>query len=78
MLRLFVLVLVLLNSAYFAWSQGLLLGLGFAPAQQTEPQRLNQQIMSQALHLLTVQKPEPAEAATGATAKPTENLRRGS
>jgi hypothetical protein len=55
MLRLFVLVLVLLNSAYFAWSQGLLRGLGFAPAQQTEPQRLNQQIRPQDLHLLTVQ-----------------------
>ena len=78
MLRLFVLVLVLLNSAYFAWSQGLLLGLGFAPAQQTEPQRLNQQISPQDLHLLTVQKPEPAEAATGVTAKPAENLQPGS
>jgi hypothetical protein len=55
MLRLFVLVLVLLNSAYFAWSQGLLRGLGFAPTQQTEPQRLNQQIRPQDLHLLTVQ-----------------------
>jgi len=72
MLRFFVLALVLLNSAYFAWSQDLLLGVGVAPAQQTEPQRLVQQIRPQDLHLLTVQKPERTEAATGATAKPNE------
>lgn len=72
MLRFFVLTLVLLNSAYFAWSQGLLLHLGVAPAQQSEPQRLAQQIRPQDLRLLPAPKPERTEAATGATAKPLE------
>jgi hypothetical protein len=59
MLRIFVLVLVLLNSAYFAWSQGWLLGLGYGPTQQREPQRLSQQIHPEALRLV------PSQAAAG-------------
>ena len=59
MLRFLVLTLALLNGVYFAWSQGLLLGLGFAPAQQTEPQRLAQQIKPDAVRVLTVQEPLP-------------------
>ena len=34
--RLLVLLLVLLNAGYFAWSQGLLRAYGFAPVLQTE------------------------------------------
>ncbi len=52
MLRFFVLALILMNGVYFAWSQGLLQAYGFAPAQQTEPERLLQQIRPQALQLL--------------------------
>ena len=44
MLRFFVLVLLLANAGYYAWSQGLLLEWGLAPASQSEPQRLAQQI----------------------------------
>ena len=74
MLRMVVLVLVLLNSAYFAWSQGWLLGLGYGPTQQREPQRLNQQIRPEALRLVSPEeaqqtnRPEaaaPAVAASG-------------
>ncbi len=68
MLRFLVLVLALINGVYFAWSQDLLLGLGFAPAQQTEPQRLDQQIKPESLRLLTPQELRrselDAEAAT--------------
>ena len=53
MLRLFVLLLVLANGAYFAWSHGLLQRVGFAPEQQTEPERLSKQIKAGALQLLT-------------------------
>lgn len=63
MLRLIVLILLLINSVYFAWSQGLLLGLGFAPAQQTEPQRIGQQIKPEALRLLSAQELRQLEAA---------------
>lgn len=52
MLRLTVLLLLLANAAYFAWSQGLLALWGLAPAQQSEPQRLEQQIKPQALRIL--------------------------
>lgn len=44
MLRLFVIALLVANLAYFAWSRGSLSGLGLAPAQQHEPERLKAQI----------------------------------
>jgi hypothetical protein len=53
MLRLVVLILVLMNGAYFAWTQGLLQSAAFAPEKQTEPERLTQQIKPGALKLLT-------------------------
>ncbi|HEY0886794.1 MAG TPA: hypothetical protein VGE20_16000 [Ramlibacter sp.] len=52
MLRLVVLLLVLANAGYFAWSQGLLAAWGFAPAATGEPQRLREQIKPEALRLL--------------------------
>lgn len=52
MLRLLVLLLVLANAGYFAWSQGLLGAWGFAPAATGEPQRLRQQIKPEALRIL--------------------------
>lgn len=52
MLRLAVLLLVLANAGYFAWSQGLLAAWGFAPAATGEPQRLRQQIKPEALRIL--------------------------
>ena len=44
MLRILVLVLVLLNALYYAWSHELLRDYGFGPTQQREPQRMGQQI----------------------------------
>jgi hypothetical protein len=52
MLRLAVLLLLLANAGYFAWSQDLLASWGFAPAQQSEPQRIEQQIRPQAIRLV--------------------------
>jgi len=62
MLRFFVLALLLINGVYFAWSQGFLQSFGFAPAAQTEPQRLAQQIKPEALQVRTVQELRLAEA----------------
>ena len=59
MLRLLALLLILANAGYFVWTQGLLAPYGFAPATQSEPQRLKQQIRPEALRLLT-----PPEAGT--------------
>jgi hypothetical protein len=56
MLRIFTLLLLLLNTLYFTWSQGMLADLGFAPAQQTEPQRIKRQINPDAVRLLSTQE----------------------
>ena len=40
MLRLLVLALILANAGYYAYSHGHLAAYGFAPATQTEPQRM--------------------------------------
>lgn len=77
MLRLIVLALLLLNGVYFAWSQGLLHAYGFAPAQQTEPQRLAQQIRPEALRLLTPDEARRAESVTQLPLKPPECLQAG-
>lgn len=77
MLRLFVLLLVLLNGIYFAWSQGLLRAYGFAPVQQSEPQRLAQQIRPEAMRILTPDEARRAEAAPQTPGKPPECLQAG-
>jgi hypothetical protein len=63
MLRLIVLILLLLNGAYFAWSQGLLAAVGWAPTPQSEPQRLGLQLKPEALSLLTEEERLQAEAS---------------
>ena len=52
MLRLLVLLLLLANAAYYAWSQNLLAPIGMAPEQQSEPQRLAQQIRPEAIRIV--------------------------
>ncbi|MES1977985.1 MAG: SPOR domain-containing protein [Pseudomonadota bacterium] len=59
MLRLLVLLLVLANAAYFAWTKNLLAPYGFAPASQSEPQRMGQQIRPEAMRITV-----PPQAAT--------------
>ncbi len=64
MLRWAVIVLVLANAGYFAWTQGYLGGLGLAPIEQREPQRLAQQLRPEALRLLNGPKGTSADTAT--------------
>ncbi len=75
MLRLAALTLVLLNAVYFAWSHRLL--PGFAPEQQTEPQRMGWQLRPDSLHLLTAPEPRPAEAQLAVAAPPPMCLQAG-
>jgi hypothetical protein len=78
MLRLALLLLLLANAAYFAWSQRLLAPWGFAPVQQSEPHRLAQQIKPQALTILPSEEAMRIEAnGVGADGKPTECLQAG-
>lgn len=74
MLRLVALVLLLANAGYFAWSQGLLLAWGYGPAQQSEPQRLTQQIRPEALRVLKSDEARRIEAQAAAVARPPECL----
>ena len=64
MLRLLVLALVLANAGYYAFSHGLLSAYGFAPATQSEPQRLTQQIKPEALRVLTTAEARQIDTPT--------------
>jgi hypothetical protein len=75
MLRLVVLVLLLANAGYFAWSQGLLASWGYAPVQQSEPQRIEQQIRPQAVRIMTADEARQLEASAGT--RPAECLQAG-
>lgn len=77
MLRLVVLLLLLANGAYFAWSRGYLLPWGAGPAQQAEPQRLEQQIRPEAIRILRAEEVRRIEAAAPAAARPAECLQAG-
>ena len=77
MLRLTVLLLILLNGVYFAWSEGVLRGLGYGPAQQTEPHRLAQQIKPELIRVLTPDESRQLELAARPDAKPTQCLQTG-
>ena len=71
MLRLAVIVLLLANAGYYAWSQGLLRPLGYAPQEQSEPQRMNQQIRPETLQILKVNPSKISSAAPpGSTSTP--------
>ena len=49
MLKLLILLLLVANGAYFAWTHGVLAKLGLAPTLQTEPERLSQQVQPELL-----------------------------
>jgi len=53
MLRILLVVLVLANGLYFAWTQGALAAFGLLPAafSEREPQRLAQQVRPGALQI---------------------------
>ena len=85
MLRLIVLLLLLANGVYFAWAQGLLRGYGFAPAAQSEPQRVAQQLRPDSLRILKPDEvkrldaapPAVQAAAPSVSANPPECLQAG-
>lgn len=77
MLRPLALFLLLINSVYFAWSNGLLKAYGFAPTQQSEPQRVEQQIAPDALHILSATEFKRVEAQVRADLAPKECLQAG-
>jgi hypothetical protein len=77
MLRLAVLLLLLANAAYYAWSQGWLATAGLEPVRQAEPQRLRQQIKPDALRLMGPEEAKGIDGAAGAAVKVAECLQAG-
>jgi len=74
MLRLLVLLLLLANAAFFAWSHGLLLAWGVGPMQQSEPQRLQQQVQPEAVRVLPPAEFKQLEALAAQAPRPPECL----
>ncbi len=69
MLRLLVLLLVLLNAGYFAWSNDMLRVYGYGPAHQGEPERLKQQIHPERLRIVSNDAARAADAPNAAQAQ---------
>ena len=69
MARFLVLLLALLNGVYFAWSHQLLRPYGFGPAQQSEPQRVAQQIQPQLVRILSNDEERRADAVAQGPAR---------
>jgi hypothetical protein len=70
MLRLIVVLLLLANGAYFAWTQGYLAMFGLAPLTQTEPARMLAQIKPEQMRLLSAAAARSQEMAVAAVASP--------
>ena len=77
MVRALVLLLLLLNAAYFAWTRNLLRPYGFAPVQQAETFRLAQQIRPESVRILSVEEARRAEATAQNTNRPVDCLQAG-
>lgn len=77
MLRFIVLLLLLVNGTYFAWSHGLLRPYGWAPAEQSEPQRLKQQIRPETIRILSAEETRRVEVAAQIPVRPPECLQAG-
>jgi hypothetical protein len=69
-MRLVVLLLVLANAGYLAWTQGWLASYGLAPVQQREPQRVAEQINPSAIRVLPPDEARRVEAAASQAAAP--------
>ncbi len=63
MLRLAVIVVLLANAGYYAWAHGHLRPWGLAPQEQSEPQRLQNQIKPETLQILKVNSGKGAAVA---------------
>lgn len=82
MLRWVIVLLLVANAGFYAWSNGHLTSLGFAPGEQREPERLQAQIRPEVMRLLNPPEPlapapeapkaeDPSSAGASETAAPT-------
>jgi hypothetical protein len=78
MLRLLVLLLLLANAAFLAWSHGLLMAWGVGPTQQSEPQRVQQQVHPETVRVLSPADLKQAETLAAQAPRPPECLQTAS
>lgn len=76
-MRVFVLLLLVANALYFAWSNGHLRSAGFAPQSQSEPERMAQQVKPESVRLLTAAELKRVEDQVRADQAPRECLQAG-
>src|SRR6476620_3463620 len=74
MLRAVILLLLLADGAYYAWTQGMLPPPRLVPTQQSEPHRMGQQIRPDAVRVLGADEARKLEAAA---VRPPECLQAG-
>jgi len=68
--RAVVLLLLCANGVFWAWSSGWLVGLGWAPATESEPQRMSQQVSPYKLQLQKDKDPDDTPAPPSSAKKP--------
>lgn len=61
MIRFAIVLLLLANAGYYAFSQGMLRSLGWGPEDPSEPERVQQQVKPEALRILTPQEAKQAQ-----------------
>jgi hypothetical protein len=71
MLRLLLVLLLTANGLYFGWAQGYFAGIGWAPHDPSEPQRVAAQIKPESLTIITAKEAQSVEAQSR---KPVECL----
>ena len=76
MLRFALLVLLLANAGYLAWTQGWMATLGWVPDTQSEPYRLKQQVRPEVLSVVPRDAVSPTVETTPATAPAVDSANR--
>ena len=69
MLRFTLLVLLIANAGYFAWTKGWMATLGWTPEVQSEPLRLKQQVRPDVLSIVPPEAAAPAPLAVASSSK---------
>lgn len=70
MLRFALLVLLIANAGYLAWTQGWMATLGWAPDEQSEPYRVLQQVRPDVLSIVEPPAPPPPSRTSTVAAAP--------
>ena len=61
MIRFAIVLLLLANAGYYAFSHGMLRSMGWAPENPAEPERMQQQVNPEALRIMTREEMEQAQ-----------------